>query len=70
MSGLEDELEQKGEQELKEKVDSELGGGSSGSGQSGSNPGDQSQGDQSQGGDQGSQQGGGPDDPSQSQTGS
>jgi hypothetical protein len=46
MSGLEDELEQKGEQELKEKLDNELGGSSAG-GQQG---GDQQGGDQ-QGGD-------------------
>lgn len=35
MSGLEDELERKGEHELKEKVDSELGGSSGGGQQSG-----------------------------------
>ena len=41
MSGLEDELKQKGEQELKERLDNELGG-SSGGGQPG---GDQQGGD-------------------------
>jgi len=52
MSGLEDELEQKGEQEVKEKVESDLGGSS---GQQGGGVGDQQQGggmgDQQQGGD-------------------
>lgn len=49
MSGLEDELEQKGEQELKKKLDSELGGSSGGGQQSGGASGEQQAGDQQAG---------------------
>lgn len=63
MSSFEDKLEQEGEDELKKKVDSELGG-SPGGDQQGADPGNQPQGDPNAAQDQGT------DDPSQSQTGS
>jgi hypothetical protein len=64
MSGLEDELEQKGKEELKEKVDSELGGSQAGDQQGADRD------DQSKGGDPNANQDPGAGDPSQSQSGS